>query len=429
MNRLLTLLAVCICCISIFGLKLRLDIYVHDKNEVITTMANNSNKDEFVYDPSKYDWWDIYVSGKAEADKLKAERAKQQAQQAQSQPELFKTREDTLDAIADQIKANLGRRYRTKKDDMDLLYLGLLQNSLIHGEIKIPFVNALRPRYNSVNTYGDMIKAYFADGGKELDDVLENILNFMEPLIDKREGIIDPINYSEDIQKRLADFYNKVWRIYDSGKLDESGNPKESLEDRINQFKAVMNSPDFMEFYGASPIKGGELLANLTGKYVPTREEYQQQSEQEQKAAYQQYLKKLEDSEYTVPAQEPATDEDPVPNAEKILGITGYQENPENQVVVAPENQGAQEAPNTLTIQDVQGYQGMPNNSSSGAILNAALSNAGPMYALGTNSGLYGDKYEAFAKALREYALKNGIVSDTPKDPESFKPYIPDFYA
>lgn len=417
MNKLLTLITVCICCISILGLKLRLDIYVHDKNEVITTMANNSNEDKFVYDPSKYDWWDIYVSGKAEADRLKTERAKQQAQQAQSQPELFKTREDTLDAIADQIKANLGRKYRTKKDDMDLLYLGLLQNSLIHGEIKIPFVNALRPRYNSVDTYGDMIKAYFADGGKELDDVLENILNFMEPLIDKREGIIDPINYSEDIQKRLADFYNKIWRIYDSGKLDESGNPKESLEDRINQFKAVMNSPDFMEFYGASPIKGGELLANLTGKYVPTREEYQQQSEEEQKAAYQQYLKKLNDSEYTVPAQEPATNEDPVPNAKEILDITNYQENPENQegeVVEAPE-----------------GGETVTNSTDSyepGTMLNNILSNAGPAYALEATPHLSKEDVADLSRVFREYALKNGILTDKPKDLESFKPYVPKFY-
>lgn len=192
-----------------------------------------------------------------------------------------------------------------------------------------------------------------------------------------------------------------------------------------------MDSPDFMEFYGGRPIKWRVLLTDLTGKFVPDRRDYQPQSEQEQADAYQQYLKKLEGSEYTVPEQKPATDKDPVPNAEEILGITNYyQENPENQEVAPPENQGAQEvSPNTLPIQDVQGYQGMPNNSGSGAILNAALSNAGPMYALNTTPGLYGDKYEAFAKALREYALKNGIVSDTPKDPESFKPYIPDFYA
>ena len=43
--------------------------------------------------------------------------------------------------------------------------------------------------------------------------------------------------------------------------------------------------------------------------------------------------------------------------------------------------------------------------------------------------GLTEEKYEALAKALRDYALKNGIVTDTPKDPESFKPYIPDFYV
>lgn len=363
--------------------------------------------------------------------KLKAERAKQQ--QAQQQLEQFKTREDVLNAIADQIKANLERRYRTKADDMDLFYLGMLQNSILHGdEIKGPIDDALMFRYGSAGTYGDNLKAYFADGGKELDDVLENILIYIEPLIDKREGIIDPINYPEDIQERLANFYNKVWQIYSSGKLDESGNPKESLEDRINQFKAVMDSSDFAEFYGDPPRKWEDLLTNLTGKYVPNHSDFQQQSEQEQKVAYQQYLKKLNDSEYTVPAQEPATNEDPVPNAEKILGITGYQENPENQEVVVetPEWESINPQEDTLPTQDtqsVQGYQGMPNNS--GAILNAALSNAGPMYALDTTPGLYGDKYEAFAKALREYALKNGIVSDTPKDPESFKPYIPKFYA
>lgn len=429
MNRLLTLLAVCICCISIFGLKVRLDIYVHDKNEVITTMANKSNDTnvslfgDVIGGPVGF--WDYMFLKKSELRKKKQELI---AKQQQPQMEQFKNREDILDAIADQIKANLGRRYRTKTDDTNLLYLGLLQNSMIHGTMKDPIINALRPKYNSASNYGELLKEYFKDGGKELDDVLENILNYIEPLITKREGVIDPINYSEDIQKRLANFYNKVWKIYDSGKLDNSGNPKESLENRINQFKAVMDSSDFMEFYGGSPNKWKELLTGLTGKYVPNRRDYQPQSEQEQANAYQQYLKKLEGSEYTVPEQEPATDKDPVPNAEEILGITNYyQENPENQ---APENQGAQEVPpNTLPIQDVQGYQGMPNNSSSGAILNAALSNAGPMYALDTTTGLYGDKYEAFAKALREYALKNGIVSDTPKDPESFKPYIPDFYA
>lgn len=430
MNRLLTLLAVCICCISIFGLKVRLDIYMHDKNEVITTMANKSNDTkvslfgDVIGGPVGF--WDYMTLEKPELKKKKQELI---AKQQQPQMEQFKHREDILDAIADQIKANLGRRYRTKTDDTNLLYLGLLQNYLINGERRNQIIDALMPSYgNTTSTYGGMLKEYFKDGGKELDDVLENILNYIEPLIAKREGVIDPINYSEDIQKRLADFYNKVWKIYDSGKLDNSGNPKESLENRINQFKAVMGNSDFMEFYGGSPTKWKELLTDLTGKYVPDRSDYQPQSEQEQADAYQKILKKLEDSEYTVPEQEPATDEDPVPNAEEILGITNYQENPENQeVVVAPENQEVQGALNTLPIQDVQGYQDMLNNS--GAILNAALSNAGPMYALDTTSGLYGDKYEAFAKALREYALKNGIVSDTPKDPESFKPYIPDFYA
>lgn len=427
MNRLLTLLAVCICCISIFGLKVRLDIYVHDKNEVITTMANKSNDTEVslfgdvIGGPVGF--WDYMFLEKPELRKKKQELI---AKQQQPQMKQFKTREDILDAIADQIKANLGRRYRTKTDDTNLLYLGLLQNYLINGERRSQINEALRPSYNNARTYGDRLKEYFADGGKELDDVLEDILNYTEPLIAKREGVIDPINYPEDIQKRLADFYNKVWKIYDSGKLDNSGNPKESLENRINQFKAVMDSSDFMEFYGGRPDKWKDLLTDLTDKYIP--DDYQPQSEQEQADAYQQYLKKLENSEYTVPEQEPATNEDPVPNAEEILDITNYQENPENQeVVVAPENQEVQGAPNTLPIQDVQGYQGMPNNS--GAILNAALSNAGPMYALNTTPGLYGEKYDAFAKALREYALKNGIVSDTPKDPESFKPYIPDFYA
>ena len=432
MNRLLTLLAVCICCISIFGLKVRLDIYVHDKNEVITTMANKANDTnvslfgDVIGGPVGF--WDYLTLEKPELRKKKQELI---AKQQQPQMEQFKNREEILDAIADQIKANLGRNYRTKKDDTNLLYLGLLQNYLINGERRDQIIDALMPSYgNTTSTYGDMLKEYFKDGGKELDDVLEDILNYTESLIAKREGVIDPINYPGDIQKRLANFYNKVWKIYDSGKLDNSGNPKESLENRINQFKAVMDSPDFMEFYGGRPDKWKDLLTDLTDKYIP--DDYQPQSEQEQANAYQQYLKKLENSEYTVPEQKPATNEDPVPNAEEILGITNYyQENPEKQeVVVAPENQEVQRAPNTLPIQDVQGYQGMPNNSSSsGAILNAALSNAGPMYALDTASGLYGDKYEAFAKALREYALKNGIVSDTPKDPESFKPYIPDFYA
>lgn len=436
MNRLLTLLAVCICCISIFGLKVRLDIYVHDKNEVITTMANKSNDTDISFFGDviggPVGFWDYFTLEEPELRKKKQELIIKQQQPHMEHfkdMEPFTYREEVLDAIADQIKANLGRNYRTKKDDTDLLYLGQLQNYLINGERRDQIIDALMPSYgNTTHTYGDMLKEYFKDGGKELDDVLEDILNYTEALIAKREGVIDPINYPGDISKRIANFYNKVWKIYDSGKLDNSGNPKESLENRINQFKAVMEDPDFMEFYGGRPDKWKGLLTDLTDKYIP--DDFLPQSEQEQANAYQQYLKKLENSEYTVPEQKPATNEDPVPNAEEILGITNYyQENPENQEVTPPENQGAQEAPNTLPIQDVQGYQGMPNNSSSGAILNAALSNAGPMYALDTASGLYGDKYEAFAKALREYALKNGIVSDTPKDPESFKPYIPDFYA
>lgn len=429
MNRLLTLLAVCICCISIFGLKVRLDIYVHDKNEVITTMANKSNDTnvslfgDVIGGPVGF--WDYMTLEKPELRKKKQELL---TKQQQPQMEQFKNREEILDAIADQIKANLGRNYRTKVDDKNLLYLGLLQNYLINGDRRSKINEALRPSYSNARTYGDRLKNYFKDGGKELDDVLEDILNYTEPLIAKREGVLDPINYPKDIQKRLADFYNKVWKIYDSGKLDNSGNPKVSLEDRVNQFRAVMDSPDFMEFYGGRPDKWKDLLSDLTGKFVPDRRDYQPQSEQEQADAYQKILKKLEDSEYTVPEQEPATSEEPVPNVDEILGITNYQENPENQEVVvgSPENQ---EVPNTLPTQGMQGYQGMPNNSSSGAILNAALGNTGPMYALDTTSGLYGDKYEAFAKALREYALKNGIVSDTPKDPESFKPYIPEFYA
>ena len=217
MNRLLTLLAVCICCISILGLKLRLDIYVHDKNEVITTMANKSNDTEVslfgdvIGGPVGF--WDYMSLEKPELKKKKQELIAKQQQQPQMKQ--FKTREDILNAIADQIKANLGRRYRTKTDDTNLLYLGLLQNYIINGKRRNQIVDALMPSYgNTTNTYGGMLKEYFKDGGKELDDVLENILNYIEPLIAKREGVIDPINYSEDIQKRLADFYNKVWKIY-----------------------------------------------------------------------------------------------------------------------------------------------------------------------------------------------------------------------
>lgn len=391
------------------------------KNEVITTMEPKKNNVPGKTEESSGFWdgiWDWFNSPAPSRKRSEIEaKAKQPAQL-----DKFKTREDVLNAIADQIKINLERKYRTKADDMDLFYLGMLQNNVLHGEeIKGRIGNALIPRYGSADTYGDALKAYFADGGKELDDVLENILNYIEPLIDKREGIIDPINFPEDIQKRLANFYNKVWQIYDSGKLDESGNPKEFLEDRINQFKAVMNSSDFAEFYGDPPDKWKELLTKLTGKYVPNQGEYQQQSKQEQNIAYQQYLKKLDDSEYTVSAQEPATNEDPVPNAENILGITGYQENPENQeeaVVEAPEGGKTSYTPTptpTPTTDDVN------------ALLSSSLT--GPSYALNTMPGLTEEKYEALAKALRAYALKNGIVTDTPKDPESFKPYIPDFYV
>lgn len=148
MNRLLTLLAVCICCISIFGLKVRLDIYVHDKNEVITTMANKANDTnvslfgDVIGGPVGF--WDYLTLEKPELRKKKQELI---AKQQQPQMEQFKNREEILDAIADQIKANLGRNYRTKIDDTNLLYLGLLQNYLINGERRSQINEALSPSY------------------------------------------------------------------------------------------------------------------------------------------------------------------------------------------------------------------------------------------------------------------------------------------
>lgn len=445
MNKLLTLLAVCICCISILGLKLRLDIYVHDKNEVITTMEPEKNIVPGKAEESSGFWSFLYKPAPSlkRLERERAEReakAKQQAQQqskVEPEPpiERFNNQYDELVAIAQEMVANKEIPYRTASDDLVLFRLGQLQNDLKNGDTRQAIAKSLRKKYSKgvAPTYGDMLKLYFAEGGirsSSFNKLLGNILNYITPLIVPTDGYLDPSDYSTDIRERLKKLYSKVDQIYSS---------TAPFEDRIEQFKALIEDPDFAEFYGAGR-KGEEEIYNLTGKYTPAPDSYitsdHNDEEVKYSVVYPEILKKANDIHLSA-------DDDTtkpiglVPRRDivlkTILENAENQENPENQegeVVETPEGESINPQEDTLPTQDtqsVQGYQDTPNGI--GAILNTASSNAGPMYALNTTSGLYGEKYEALAKALRAYALKNGIVTDTPKDPESFKPYIPDFYV
>lgn len=397
------------------------------KNEVITTMADNSNKDEFVYDPSKYDWWDIYVSGKATADRLKAEKAKQQAQQhpkVGSEPPIkrFKNQYDTLVAIVQELVANKEIPYRTAKDDLVLFRLGQLQNDLKNGNARQAIAKSLRKKYSKdvAPTFGDMLKLYFAEGGirsSSFNKILANVLNYMAPLMTPENGYLDPSDYSPDIQERLKKLYYKVYQIYSS---------TEPFEDRIEQFKALMEEPDFAEFYGEGR-KGEEELYNLTGKYTPDPDSYItsdhiDNEEVKYSVVYPEMLKKANDIHLS--ANDDTTKlTDQVPRNDNVLKTILENGNPENLENQEEEEEYVVEAPED----EETSYTPIPTTNDEDASLSSSLT--GPMYALNTTPGLYGDKYEALAKALRDYALKNGIVTDTPKDPESFKPYIPDFYV
>lgn len=428
MNKLLTLITVCICCISILGLKLRLDIYVHDKNEVITTMANKSNDTiSFFGDVigGPVSLWDYLDKTKPELRKMKqeleAERAKQQQAQQQAIDEpingWYKNDLDTLNDTAEQIQANRKRKFRTKSDNLELFRLVQLQNDLINGDARQELTKIFRKKYdNGSRTYGDMLKAYFAEDGidlDEFDEILENILNYLAPLLIKKEGVLNPAYYPEDAD-RVLKFYKKV------NQIRELTNP----ENKINQFKKLMDTSDFAEFYGTGGMGAAEL-EKLTGKYIPMIEDYQPQSEEERKASFQQYLKKVKDSEDILPsgADTPIV-EDRIPDLNTILGNVNQDQENQEDLVEAPESGETSYVPNGVYEPD---NTSIPTTDDVNALLSSSLT--GPSYALSTTPGLYGEKYEALAKALRAYALKNGIVSDTPKDPESFKPYIPKFYV
>lgn len=440
MNKLLTLLAVCICCISILGLKLRLDIYVHGKNEVITTMEPEKNIVPGKTEESSGFWSWLYKPAPSRR-RSERERAEREAKAQQQSLKRFKNQYDELVAIAQEMVANKEIPYRTNSDDLVLFRLGQLQNDLKNGDIRQAIAKSLRKKYSRAvaPTYGDMLKLYFAEGGirsNNFNKLLANILNYITPLIIPVDGHLDPSDYSTDIRERLKNFYNKVDQIYSS---------TAPFEDRIEQFKVLMEDPDFAEFYGAGR-KGEEEIYNLTEKYTPDRGSYITSDHDDEKAkylvVYPKVLKKANDIHLS--ANDDTTKPiDLVPRKDIVLKTIlenaedqenqEDQENLENQegeIVETPEGEFINPQEDTLPTQDtqsVQGYQDTPNGT--GAILNAALSNVDPMYALNTTPGLYGEKYEAFAKALREYALKNGIVTDTPTDPENFKPYIPKFYA
>lgn len=358
-------------------------------------------------------------------------KAKQQAQQhpkvePEQQIKRYRNQYDALVALAQEMVANKEIPYRTASDDLVLFRLGQLQNELKNGDVRQNIARSLRKKYSRdvAPTYGDMLKLYFAAGGirsSNFNELLVNILNYITPLIVPVDGYLDPSDYSPDIQERLKNLYYKVHQIRSS---------TAPFEDRVEQFKALIEDPDFAEFYGEGH-KGEEELFILTGKNTPDRDSYitsdRDDGEMKYVFDYPGILKKANDIHLS--ANDDTTElTDLVPKNDIVLKTIlenaenqesqedqEYQENQEEEYVVeAPEDE------ETL-------YTPMPTTNDVDASLSSSMT--GPMYALNTTPGLYGDKYEALAKALREYALKNGIVTDTPKDPESFKPYIPDFYV
>lgn len=396
------------------------------KNEVITTMEPEKDIVPGTTEESSGLWGWLNKPAPSRKRAEREAKAKQQAQQrpkVEPEPQIkrFKNQYDTLVAIAQEIVANKEIPYRTASDDLILFRLGQLQNELKNGGARQAIAKSLSKKYSRdvAPTYGDMLKLYFAEGGirsSSFNKLLANILNYTAPLMVPIDGYLDPSDYSPDIQERLKKFYSKVNQIYSS---------TAPFEDRIEQFKALMEDPDFAEFYGEGH-KGEEELYNLTGRNTPDRDSYitsdRDDGEMKYVFDYPEILKKANDIHLSA-NDDTTKPTDLVPRNDivlkTILENAENQENQENQeeeeyVVEAPEN-------------GETSYTPIPTTNDVDASLSSSLT--GPMYALNTTPGLYGDKYEALAKALKDYALKNGIVTDTPKDPESFKPYIPDFYV
>lgn len=406
------------------------------KNEVITTME----PEKFIVPGETEessgllsDLWGWLNSPAPSRKRSEREaKAKQQAQQhpkvePEPEPPRFKNQYDTLVALAQEIVANKEIPYRTTKDDLVLFRLGQLLNDLKNGNARQDIAKSLRKKYSKdvAPTYGDMLKLYIAEGGirsSSFNKILANILNYMAPLMVPTNGHLDPSDYSPDIQERLNKLYYKVHQIYSS---------TAPFEDRIEQFKSLMEDPDFAEFYGEGN-KGEEELYNLTGKNIPDSDKYitsdRDDGEMKYVFDYPEIIKKANDIHLS--ANDDTTKlADQVPRNDivlkTILENAENQDNQEDQENL--ENQEEEEYVVEAPEDGETSYTPIPTTDNVDASLSSSLT--GPMYALNTTPGLYGDKYEALAKALRDYALKNGIVTDTPKDPESFKPYIPDFYV
>ena len=426
MNKLLTLILVCICCISIFGLKVRLDIYVHDKNEVIKTMANKSNDKEFSF------WNDVIRGPISFSDwrhkrpsELIAMKQELEAKQALDPNKFYISKKDALNAINEQIRANKNIRFRNNSHNISLLRLAQIQNDILYGNPRQGIIHDLELAFpqNADLPYTDLLKIYLNSDGinpDKVQDILVNILNYTQPLIQKIKGVSDPKYFSKDITKRLQDFYRKVYQIYDSP----------NNKDKINQLRELVNTSDFNEFYGDARGLGQEGLFNLTHKNYGAEDDESLDNDY-----YQQYLKGLQDNDAMpiAPPTENTSNDNQPPRLDDILGNAAKdQENQENQEVQenqeesveAPEDGETSYVPNDVYE---PGNTPIPTTDDVDALLSSSL--AGPSYALSTMPGLTEEKYEALAKALRKYALKNGIVTDTPENPENFKPYIPKFYA
>lgn len=405
------------------------------KNEVITTMeperfiVPGETEESSGLLADIWSWLNSPAPSRKRSEKeAKAIQQAQQQPKVKSEPPIkrFKNQYDTLVAIAQEIVANKEIPHRTTKDDLVLFRLGQLQNELKNGDTRQAIAKSLRKKYSKdvAPTLGDMLKLYFAEGGirsNSFNEILANILNYMAPLMVPTDGYLDPSDYSPDTQERLKKLYSKVNQIFSS---------TEPFEDRIEQFKALIEDPDFAEFYGEGH-KGEEELFILTGRNTPSRSNYitsdHDGEEVRYLVEYPEALKKANDIHLS--ANDDTTKlTDLVPRNDIVLKtILENEENQDNQE--DPENLENQEEEYVVEApEDGETlYTPIPTTDNVDASLSSSLT--GPMYALNTTPGLYGDKYEALAKALREYALKNGIVTDTPKDPESFKPYIPDFYV
>lgn len=407
------------------------------KNEVITTMepekyiVPGETEESYGLLDDLWSWLNSPAPSRKRSEReAKAKQQAQQQQHSKVEPEppikRFNNQYDTLVALAQEMATNKEIPYRTAKDDLVLFRLGQLQNDLKNGNARQNIAKSLRKKYSRdvAPTYGDMLKLYFAEGGirsSSFNEILANLLNYITPLVVPTNGYLDPSDYSPDTQERLKKLYYKVNQIYSS---------TAPFEDRIEQFKALMEDPDFAEFYGEGR-KGEEELYNLTGKYTPDPDSYitldRDDGEMKYVFDYPEILKKANGIHLSA-NDDTTKPTDQVPRRDIVLKtILENAENQENQE--DQENLENQEEEYVVEAPEdgETSYTPIPTTNDVDASLSSSMT--GPMYVLNTTPGLYGDKYEALAKALREYALKNGIVTDTPKDPESFKPYIPDFYV